>query len=671
MSGDGSNPWTVTRQDGVAVVMLGAGRDAMLTPAARAGLIATLDAAEADTEVRAIVLAAAGGRDFVKSDDPRGALQTEASPTSGDAASRVAACTKPVVACLAGRISGTGAALAVAAHWRVAAPDARIGWGDVTQGRVPAAGATQRLPRLVGARAALDLLLSGRAFPLTKPMLEPLTDAMAEDSARALDEAVAFAGRADLATRPVDDRRDGLLDGAQFVHDIAERRDKVGWDETDAAAQTVAAVEAALLLPIAAGLDFEEDAAARCAAAPRARALHRMTWAERDMSAAHASGARTAEPLTIAGHGVAAAGLALAALDAGQHVRLVGAETERTAKQIGATYEHAQARKRMSSAQRDERLARLIVGGDPADLAPGTPVVLTDNTSGTLDWPGGLVLGVTAPEIAEHLAQPVDAELAIAMPAHARRLVELRAAGGAVGPALPAALVRAGRLPVVSTGEGPMALARLWAALDAAADRLVVAGVPPERIDDALRSRGWGALPFIARDAAGLSNEAADPALQALFADVPLGALDAAMVTAGRTGRMGGAGYYDHAGGKPVADPSVTAILSDIADPSDPGWSGDDIAGYLLLALANECLRLVDDGTVQRAEEADLVAVHGLGVPRQTGGPLGHAEALGLPKAERSLRDLGQSFGPLWQPHPGWARRVRDGQREIGRGLAV
>ncbi|KNG95010.1 enoyl-CoA hydratase-related protein [Pseudaestuariivita atlantica] len=655
---------TETRRGSVAVLDLSDPPSHALDAQTCGALIAALEAAAADDAISAVVLAAAGGTAFAGDADALDAPAPEDAAALADLTATVAGYPKPVVACLAGTVRGAGAALALAAHWRVVADGARIGWGDVALGRVPGGGATQRLPRLVGARAALDLLLSGRGFPLNKPMLAGLVDLPVEGGEDIVAAAVAFASGPDCVVRPTDTRREGLADGAAYSAEIAERREKTGEALDDAAAQTVAAVEAAALLPIPAGLNLETSVAADCAASPLARARTGLAKAEARVT--RAAGAPARGPLTIAGSGRIAAGLAIAVLDAGCDLRLVGAGASRVRAQVAATYDHAVSRSRLSTRKRDDRMRRVSLDTGWHDLGPGDVVFVTDGSAAFEDGGRGTVQATAVPE------PEAEDEIALAVPplCHVRRLVEIgwtEAQADDVA-RVAAACAAFARLPVVTRGAGARAFDRLSAASALAADALVKTGLPPERLDAALRAAGWASVPFLSRDLAGLPGTGPGVALQECFPDAEFGALDALLAEVGRTGRIAGAGYYDYASGRPMPDPSVTAILSELANPVDPGWDADDIVWMMTAAIANEGVRLVAEGMVDAASDVDLIAVHGMGLPRDSGGLLLWADLQGLPRMERRLRDMADRLGPLWSPHPEWGERIKNGRALVEAG---
>ena len=182
-----------------------------LSHAVRAGLSAALERAQTDPSVRAIVLTGAGGL-FSAGADIRefGTPASTAEPTLHRLIDLVETSAKPVIAAIAGTCLGGGLELAMAAHYRVASADAKLGLPEVKLGLLPGAGGTQRLPRLVGVERAIDMIVSGEPVPATGLANTALLDLLV--SGDPLAGAVELAASAEVATRPPPRTRDIPLD---------------------------------------------------------------------------------------------------------------------------------------------------------------------------------------------------------------------------------------------------------------------------------------------------------------------------------------------------------------------------------------------------------------------------------------------------------------------------
>ncbi|MBE0414388.1 enoyl-CoA hydratase-related protein [Yoonia sp.] len=284
----------------VAVVMIAAPPVNALNAALRAQLWDIFQQIAHDPQVRAVVLLAKG-RIFSAGEDICEFGQQPLAPTLSQICNLVEVSKVPVIVGLHGAALGGGVELAMAAHYRIASPAAVIGLPEMTLGLVPGAGGTQRLPRLIGAKHALNMILGGRPitadFALQIGLLDAVTDGDLADSALAMAQKTS-------RPRPTYAQRNNLRDGVAFLDEIAARRNAVAATGRFASQRALECVEAALLLPFYTGLAFEADAFARCVTHPQSQALRHVFLAERRIAprllARTDDGWRLAEPLGVA-----------------------------------------------------------------------------------------------------------------------------------------------------------------------------------------------------------------------------------------------------------------------------------------------------------------------------------------------------------------------------------
>ena len=260
----------------VALVQLDAAPDNAMTEAMRARLWEVFDRIATEPAVKAVVLLATG-RNFCTGLDLAELDRAGNAPSLAALCALIEACKVPVVAGLQGAVLGAGAELAMAVHYRIAERGAVIGLPEVTLGLVPGGGGTQRLPRLVGPKHALNMILGGRPIRAETAAGIGLVDAVVADDVGY--EALALAQRVSRP-RPTVARRNRLADGAAYLGEIGERRRAVAATGRFAAQRAVECLEAALLLPFDAGQSLEADAFARCLAHPQSKALRHITLAE-------------------------------------------------------------------------------------------------------------------------------------------------------------------------------------------------------------------------------------------------------------------------------------------------------------------------------------------------------------------------------------------------------
>lgn len=266
----------------IAVVGLNRPPANLLNAAMRRALSQTLSAVSARADVRAIVLVGGQAGFSAGLDIRETAADAKDAPNLADICLQIEDSTKPVIAALDGNVFGGGAALALAAHYRLATPAARIAFPDVMLGLVPGAGSTQRLPRLVGAKLALELMLDGRPQVISQMSAAHLLDGVVDGGCAS--GGLAFA-RNILAVgkewRPTRNRREGLADGAVYMAQVAARRAALAKSPLFAPERIADCVEAALVLPFSAGLNFEATGLADCIANPQSDALRHIYIAER------------------------------------------------------------------------------------------------------------------------------------------------------------------------------------------------------------------------------------------------------------------------------------------------------------------------------------------------------------------------------------------------------
>jgi len=590
-----------------------------LVPEMRAALVAALEAAAADEACRAVVIAGAGAG-FSAGLDLSEDMTAPRPPTPADLCRAVAACPTPVVAALHGEVAGAGLSLALAAQGRVVHAGARLSLPEIALAGMPGAGATQRLPRLVGAQAALEMMLSGRAVRADETRLHPLFDRVEADAAQIVPAARALALR--LADAPPDPARKvphrGLSDPRGYQKAVATVRARLGTAE-GAAADILRAVEAAQLLPLAQGLDFEEVLAGERAQSREARALRHLKLAE--------GRARALPEMRIAPpRDAVRAGLS-EAVPAALRARLEAA---------GAALVDAD---RATSAD-------LWIEARPG-MGPETAMRVTLDTGGGFGTEGVWLRLWPEAALAEIGVAPGCDSAAVA--ALARLMA--RAQLGVVRTALPAAGPGAGRM--------------ICGALDFAALALLRAGLGPGEVDDGAAALGLAARPCLAMDHEGL--EAAQARLAVLAPRLglppprPEGPL-AARIARGAGGRADGRGFYVHSPDGPRP-----------AQGGDgPGLPpGVDAAQALHAALVNAAERMLEAAALARAGDADLLAIAALDMARDRGGPLFAADDRGLLAVLRDMTALTSLSGPLWSPHPGIAARVREGQGYFRRAAAI
>ena len=496
-----------------------------LTQRVRQALLHALDEAQ-DQRVRAVVLASAGRNFSAGSRVDAGipARQPDDTPSLLDLCRAIEDLHVPVVAALQGATVGPGAELAVAAHARIADSTTRIVFPEVGLGLVTEAGTTQRLPRLVGAAEALEMLLRARPTRAEEGLAIGLIDVLTETDV--LEAAVAHAARMP-GPRPVRDRTDGLLDVAGFQAAVTAARAGAARGGLPAPGRIIDCVEAALMLPFENGLALEAVAREDLEAGDESQALCAVALAERRAAVLPPAVARirakTVVELGFVGAGPQMAGLALVALGQGMTLRWADPDPSRRAASIAWISQRQEAEVqagRMSPLQRDADRARLSDMEDPRGLQ-GCDLVVHGAAGDVLTG-----LGRMLPEAPQLVMGGAEGAFGLTL-ASSARMAELALPTGAA-PAHVAVAVQFLRrigLPPVIEHKMPIVGRRVAMAGRGALVRLLEMGVPKRLLASALDGFGQS-LPQLPEPAA----VAAMPSIQA---DGVLNRWQAAMVNEG------------------------------------------------------------------------------------------------------------------------------------------
>lgn len=669
--------------DGVAVLRLARGEANALSPHIRAQLSDALGRAAEDVDARAIVLTGTGGMfssgvDLAEYDGPL------ATPWLDTLTGQIEAHPKPVIAALEGSALGAAFELALSAHARVARQGCRIALPEVSLGLMPSGGSTQRLPRLLGAQAALEFLLAGRSIAVDEPKLSKLFAQLTPDAPLETAMAIArrFAQASDFARVWHIDR--GFSDPAAYRKAVNEVAGRVENSES-AEADIVRCVEAAQLLPYAQALQFEAAAFEARLARADARAARHLYAAERRANAwpeAQQGRAQDINTVVLVGSDPVLPELAVHALDHGRRVAILAADAagEAMMARARAVYEGAVARKRMSEAERDARLARLSHGSDPAVLM-AADLVLDGGSDDGGGYPvrnGAIWCMVSGRDgAASRRAQLGQAVPVLALrayrPAHVRPLVELAVPEGATPDAVMTVkqyFARAGRCVLRSADRPGMLGHRLMGALQRGALALMRAGADAEAVEAAARDLGFARGPLETLEAEGIGVTVAR--LRRIFGDVPELALLDARADAVDAGKTPGHGFYAPKAQALVPDPGLAGWIRTWCDGQRelPGLPDVPLSVALHAAILAEAVRMLADGTAARASDIDLCLVRGYGFDMARGGPILSADTDGLLRFVRAMKALLPLAPALWTPPADLEDTVKYGRRFFGGGVS-
>ncbi len=669
-------------EDGVAMLAIRNPPVNAASHAVRAGLWAAMDRAEG--EARAVVIYG-DGRTFVAGADISEFGRPPKDPWLPALCDRIEASPLPVVAAIHGTALGGGLEVAMAAHYRVAVPSAKVGLPEVALGILPGAGGTQRLPRLTGAEAALDLITTGRHVPAAQALDLGVLDRVEDGEPRVIGLAYA---------------REILAEGTgpRRVSELP-RPEPVDWDAAHAKAlakgrgqiapaTAVRAVQAASEMDYPEGLARERELFQDLMGSPQREGLIHAFFAERAVS--KLPELKGVEPRAVAdvgvvGGGTMGSGIATACLLSGLPVTMVETSQEALERGQGTVAQNldgAVARGKMSEAKRAavEFTGATDMGAlSQADLiveAVFEEMAVKKEVFGRLDAVAkrGAVLATNTSyldvdEIAASTSRPEDViGLHFFSPAHVMRLLEVVvgertapevvATGFALAKRLGKVAVRAG----VCDGFIGNRILSHWRA---AVDHMVLDGASPYQVDRALEAFGMAMGPYKVADLAGLdigwaTRKRLAPTRDArerepTFAD--------RLCEMGRFGRKTGRGYYVYQDGRAIEDPEVEAIVTDAREGEPRAFEDDEIARRTMAAMVNEAARVVEEGIAARPLDVDVVLVHGYGFPRWRGGPMLWADREGPGALLADIQRYGEEDDFFWRPAPLLERLASEGRR--------
>jgi 3-hydroxyacyl-CoA dehydrogenase len=672
--------------DGIAVATIANPPVNALSAALRGALLAAVRRAEAEPGIRALVIAAEG-RSFIAGADISEFGKPPASPTLAELIAALDASPKPIVAAIHAAALGGGLEVAMACTARVLGPSASLGLPEVKLGLLPGSGGTQRAPRLMGAAAALRLMIAGDPLPARAALQAGLADALVEADVVAAARAHAATLAAGALPPPVSARNDALGPREAFETEAAKHAKRAA--EEPQVADCIACVRAAFELPFAEAVALERAAFLRLLDDPRSKALRHVFFAEREAARIPNLPAGT-QPRPVAraavlGSGTMGAGIAMCFANAGIPVRVIetdDAALTRGLARIRATYDASVQRGSLAPAARDARMA-LIEGAVGLEAAAGADLVieavfeemaLKREVFATLDRvtkPGTVLATNTSyldvDEMARATRRPGDVlGMHFFSPANVMRLLEV-VRGAATAPDALATAVEVGRrlkkTPVVVGVCHGFVGNRMLARRSAQVERLLLEGAAPEQVDSALVEFGFRMGPCAMSDLAGL-----DIGWRNRRATGQRAPVSDALVEAGRLGQKTQKGFYlypeDARTG--VVDPEVTALIARVSAAEGVARrtiDATEILDRLVLPMVNEGARILAEGIAARPGDIDVVWLHGYNWPAWRGGPMHHADALGLGHVAARLAAFAQQTGDdSLLPAPLLARLAAEGR---------
>ena len=687
-----TGPVTLEQHGFVAVITMDSPPVNALGHAVRQGLQAALDQARGDAAIKAVVIRG-GGRCFSGGADIREFGSEPAEPTLRQICAMVEDFPKPVVAALHSTAFGGGLELPLACHYRVADRTAQVALPEVKLGIVPGSGGTQRLPRIIGARRALEVILSGEPFPAAEARDLGILDAVFEGDLTA--DAIAFAEKLVKEGAPLKKVRDLPVADAESELFAAQRKDVSRRARgLLAPGACIDCVEAAAKMPFDEGMAFERKLFVQCRESDQSKAQRHLFFAEREAAKVtdlpRDTPQRPVRAAAVIGCGTMGGGIAMCFANAGIPVTVL--ETTAEALKAGMAkveknYAATVSKGRLAQAEMDARMALISGTTDYAALAPADIVVeavfeemdLKRKIFGQLDAvmkPGAILATNTSTldvdAIANATKRPEDViGTHFFSPANVMKLME-NVRGKATAPDVIATVMalgkKIGKVPVLVGNCDGFVGNRMYHRYTRQAYFLLEEGALPQQIDKVFTDFGFAMGPMAVGDLAGLdvSYLVRKRQKQFLKPGERWPVVADRVVEAGRKGQKTNAGWYRYEAGSraPIPDPAVEEIIK--ATSAELGFQRrkvDDIEIHerCFYALINEGAKILDEGMAQRASDIDIIWINGYGFPIAKGGPMFHADHVGPGHVYDRLAHWAKVASPALEPAPLLEKLARTG----------
>ena len=672
----------------------------------RQGIVEGLNQANADAAVKAIVITGAGGAFSGGADIKEfGTDRAMQEPNLNSVIAALENSDKPVVAAIHSVVMGGGLELALGCHYRVAAPGCSVALPEVKLGILPGAGGTQRLPRVIGVEAALNMIVSGEAIKSEMLAMLPgqkLFDAMAQSAESLPEEALALARKvaavhADGSPKPLVRNLPCKHPQGDAYFQFARNMVKGMAKNLPAPLKCVDAVEAATTKKFEDGMVLEREIFLNLMLTPECRALRHIFMADRAASkipdVPEDTPKREIKSIAVIGAGTMGGGIAMNFLNAGIPVKMLEMKQEaldRGLATIRKNYESQVKKGKLKPEKYDERMALLSTTLSYDDIGQADLVIeavfeemgVKEAVFKELDRvmkPGAILASNTSTldvnKIASFTKRPQDVlGMHFFSPANVMKLLEV-VRGAQTGKDVLATVMALGKkikkTSVVSGVCDGFIGNRMIEQYSRQAGFLIEEGCTPAQVDKAVEKFGFAMGPFRMGDLAG--NDIGWAIRKRRYQEKPdlkYSKTADLLCEMGRFGQKTGAGWYDYQAGKRDAVPSAAVVEMIEKHRAALGIaprkiSDEEIVQRLVFSLVNEAAHILEEGIASKASDIDMVYLTGYGFPMWRGGPMIYADTLGLFNVAEAMKRFAKNphdDAQFWQPAPLIQRLVAEGK---------
>jgi 3-hydroxyacyl-CoA dehydrogenase len=669
-----------------------------LSQAVRSGLEECLAEANADDGAEAIVLICAG-RTFLAGADITEFGKPPQPPHLPEVILKYEDSPKLTVAAIHGTAFGGGLETAMGCDYRCAIPSAQVGQPEIKLGILPGAGGTQRLPRLAGVPAALEIIVTGNPVKAPKAHGMGIIDEVIEgdllEGALAYTERLLDEGAPQRKTRALVVDKASIPDG--FFDDFRKKiaRKTRGYFAPE---RNIQAVEAAVELPFDEGMKREQELFIECMTNPQAAAQQYVFFAEREVAkipdVPKDTPLRKIEKVGILGAGTMGGGIAMVYANAGIPVTILEVNQELLDKGLAVVkknYMRSVKSGRFTEEKVEQLLGMITPTLEMNDFADCDLVIeavyenmdLKKELFGKLDsiCKQGAILatntsGLDVDEIAASTSRPEDViGLHFFSPANVMRLLEVVRGAKTAKDVLATCMKMAkavGKVGVVSGVCHGFIGNRMLAGYGREAGSMILEGATPAQVDKAIFDFGLPMGPFAMSDLAGVDvGYRVRRELGIEPGSDKNSAVGDRLYEMGRYGQKTSAGFYDYEEGSRVPIPSaeVEAMIKEVAEKfgvEQREFTEEEIVQRCIYPLINEAARILEEGIALRPSDVDIVWINGYGFPPYRGGPMHFADAEGTKKVYDTIVGFQKAYGDHWQPAPLLEQLANEGETFLG-----
>ncbi len=685
---------TVEVTDDIALVIISNPPVNAINQKVRSGLMAAFQTVDQDNNIRAVVLKCAG-RTFMAGADIKEFDEPIAEPGYHEVFSVIESCSKPVIAAIHGTALGAGLEAALACHYRCAVQNARMGLPEVSLGIIPGAGGSQRLPRLIGAKAALEFILGVIPVSASKAYKIGIIDRVIEEDL--MEGTLEYVGSllADgVGPRKVSEMRvDKSGYGEEFLVDarkLSARRLR----GQNAPNLVIEAINNAVNLPFEEGIRKEKIIGDKALVSKEAKALRNIFFSEREIGKIPGISSDTKRMqinnVAILGSGTMGGGIAMNFANAGIPVMILDvSETvlQRGIAVVRENYENTVKRGRLSKSDMIDRMELISGTTDYNAIAESDLVIeavfedidLKKKVFKKIDGickPEAIIATNTSTLNIDQIAAVTNRPekiigLHFFSPANVMKLLEIVRAEKTSPEVLATAIDTAKRIKkfgvVAGVCFGFIGNRMMAEGFHREADQMLLEGASPQQIDQVMYDFGFPMGPFAMHDMAGVDimhsilkktgkkENNREPYFNVLY---QVGEL-------GRFGQKTGSGFYryDEGSRRPLHDPVTDALILQEAERlgiKRTTIENTEIEQRCMYSLINEGAKILEEGIAYRPGDIDVIWSYGYGFPRFRGGPMYMADQIGLETIYEAVMSYRDKFGDYWTPAPLLETLARD-----------